>query len=109
MHLKPQLDAIVAQWNLNTHPFYAAWRTGTLPLETLRCYAEEYGQLVRLMPLGWSTLDSPALVQEEVEHSGMWDSFAQCLGTQVGDGARLPETKQLVETVTRLFSQPATC
>jgi pyrroloquinoline-quinone synthase len=108
MELKQQLDAIVARHNLNTHPFYESWRAGTLPVETLKWYAEEYGQLVRLMPFGWSTLDSPALVQEEEDHSVMWDRFAQCVGTQVGDGARLAETKQLVETVTRLFSQPAT-
>jgi hypothetical protein len=59
MELQQQLDAIVAKWDLNTHPFYESWRAGTLPVDTLRYYAEEYGQLVRLMPSGWSTLDSP--------------------------------------------------
>jgi pyrroloquinoline-quinone synthase len=102
------LDSIVAKWNLNTHPFYEAWRAGTLPQETLRYYAEEYGQLVRLMPSGWATLNSPALVQEEEDHSVMWDSFAQCLDTKVPAGASLPETAQMVETVRRLFSQPET-
>jgi pyrroloquinoline-quinone synthase len=108
MELQTQLDAIVAKWDLNTHPFYESWRAGTLPVETLRCYAEEYGQLVRLMPSGWDTLGRPALVQEEEEHSVMWDNFAQCLDTQVGGEAKLLNTKALVSTVSRLFSQPAT-
>jgi pyrroloquinoline-quinone synthase len=106
--VKTELDSIVARWNLNTHPFYEAWRAGTLPQETLRYYAEEYGQLVRLMPSGWSTLDSPALVQEEEDHSVMWDNFATCLDTTVPPAASLPETRQMVETVTRLFSNPVT-
>ena len=108
MNLKQQFDAIVDEWNLNKHPFYEAWRAGTLPLGTLRSYAEEYGQLVRLMPSGWSTLASPDLVTEEEEHSVMWDDFAACLNTQVGDAAVLPETQQMVETVSGLFASPAT-
>src|SRR5690606_3479727 len=94
--------------NLNTHPFYESWRAGTLPVETLRYYAEEYGQLVRLMPSGWSTLDSPALVREEEDHSIMWGKFAACLSTEVPRSAQLPETKEMVEPVTRLFSNPVT-
>jgi pyrroloquinoline-quinone synthase len=108
MNLQTQLDAIVAKWDLNTHPFYESWRAGTLPVETLRRYAEEYGQLVRLMPSGWSTLGRPALVQEEEEHSVMWDNFAHCLDTKVAAKPTLPATKQLTDTVARLFSQPAT-
>ena len=108
MNLKQQFDAIVDEWNLNKHPFYEAWRAGTLPVETLRSYAEEYGQLVRLMPFGWSTLASPDLVAEEEEHSVMWDDFAACLNTQVGEAATLPQTQELVDTVSALFSSPAT-
>ena len=107
MTLKQKFDTIVEQWDLNKHPFYESWRAGTLPVETLRCYAEEYGQLVRLMPEGWNTLASPDLVQEEQEHSVMWDDFARCLDTQVGEAAVLPETKEMVGEVSSLFSRPA--
>ncbi|MCB1188169.1 iron-containing redox enzyme family protein [bacterium] len=107
MNLKQQFDSIVEQWDLNKHPFYESWRAGTLPVDTLRSYAEEYGQLVRLMPSGWATLASPDLVQEEEEHSVMWDDFARCLDTQVGDAAVLPETQEMVSEVTNLFSRPA--
>lgn len=107
MNLKQQFDAIVEEWNLNKHPFYESWRAGTLPVETLRCYAEEYGQLVRLMPSGWSTLASPELVQEEEEHSVMWDDFARCLDTEVPGAAAITETKEMVGNVTELFSRPA--
>ncbi len=108
MNLKQKFDAIVDEWNLNKHPFYESWRAGTLPVETLRSYAEEYGQLVRLMPGGWSTLSSPELVQEEEEHSVMWDDFATCLDTSVPADADLQETREMVAEVSTLFSAPAT-
>ncbi|MCB1218408.1 iron-containing redox enzyme family protein [bacterium] len=107
MNLKQQFDAIVAEWDLNKHPFYESWRAGTLPVDTLRRYAEEYGQLVRLMPSGWSTLGSPDLVAEEEEHSVMWDDFASCLDTRVLPAAMLAETEAMVSEVSGMFSRPA--
>ena len=44
MNLKQQFDAIVAEWDLNKHPFYESWRAGTLPVDTLRRYAETKGE-----------------------------------------------------------------
>ena len=37
-----ELDAIVRQFDLNEHPFYVEWRAGTLPIERLADYADEW-------------------------------------------------------------------
>ncbi|MER3558451.1 MAG: pyrroloquinoline quinone biosynthesis protein PqqC, partial [Armatimonadota bacterium] len=53
MELQTRLNEIVAKWNLLNHPFYQAWSAGTLPVESLRAYAQEYGAFIRELPLGW--------------------------------------------------------
>jgi pyrroloquinoline-quinone synthase len=105
--LTQQLDAIVTDWDLNQHPFYAAWRAGTLPLSTLRAYAEEYGQIVRLMPQPWQLLGDSAIAQEEVEHEALWADFARCLETSVPAQAGAAESATVIATIRRLFSEPA--
>ncbi|MEP0814157.1 MAG: hypothetical protein HRF49_05770 [bacterium] len=109
MKLKDRLDAIVARYNLLGHPFYKAWSAGTLPESALKTYAEEYGQLVRLMPQAWLTLGDDETVREEEEHSELWDCFATALGCAVGDSASIAEVESLVDTAERLFSHPLSC
>jgi pyrroloquinoline-quinone synthase len=104
MDLTTRLDSIVEQYDLNTHPFYEEWRRGSLPVTTLATYAEEYGQLVALMPEPWSLLNDPAIAQEERDHMEMWDGFAKCLGTRVPPQPGIDQTRALVETVKSLFA-----
>jgi pyrroloquinoline-quinone synthase len=47
-----ELDAIVAQFDLNEHPFYQAWRAGTLPIERLREYATEWAPFIGVLDAG---------------------------------------------------------
>ena len=39
-------DAAVHAHALNDHPFYRAWRDGTLPRERLELYAAEYARFI---------------------------------------------------------------
>ena len=41
-----ELDAIVRQFDLNEHPFYTEWRAGTLPVERLAEYADEWAPFI---------------------------------------------------------------
>ena len=70
-----QLDAIIAQYDLNLHPFYQDWRMGTLPTEKLRDYAGEYGQFVATIAAGWETLGESHYADEEREHEELWSVF----------------------------------
>jgi len=77
-----QLDAIVAQYDLNTHPFYTAWRAGTLPMDRLTDYSGEYGRFVDTIADGWETLGYPDYAAEERDHAVMWRMFQKSVGLQ---------------------------
>lgn len=101
-----ELDAIVAQFDLNLHPFYQDWRMGTLPTEKLTHYAAEYGAFVATIAAGWDTLGQSHYAQEEREHDAMWQVFRKELGSATE--ARNPETVALVNSANQLFGQQAT-
>jgi pyrroloquinoline-quinone synthase len=107
MEMKDRLDLIVQRWNLLEHPFYRAWRAGTLPLESLQSYANEYGSLVSALPVAWGTVGAEETVREEWEHVKLWDSFASALDTSVGDPVN-PQTIELVGACDRMFAEPET-
>ena len=44
------LDALTTQMNLLDHPFYREWTAGTLPLQRLRNYAQQYYRHVAAFP-----------------------------------------------------------
>ena len=48
-----ELDAIVRQFDLNQHPFYTEWRAGTLPIERLAEYADEWAPFIGAVDAGW--------------------------------------------------------
>ena len=83
MSTKEALNAAFSKWNLLQHPFYQAWSAGTLPIESLRTYAREYGAFIRLLPHAWEALDDAETAQEEREHADLWDDFAAALDTRV--------------------------
>ncbi|MBA3726028.1 MAG: iron-containing redox enzyme family protein [Armatimonadetes bacterium] len=108
-----ELREIVAKYDLNKHPFYTDWRHGTLPIEKLDRYAEDYGHFVNLIAGGWDRLDRRALAHEEREHHGLWLDFAAAVRkSRNGDGTyeghpALAETGALVDAVKTAFSAAA--
>jgi pyrroloquinoline-quinone synthase len=108
MSAKEALNAAVSKWNLLRHPFYQAWSAGTLPIESLRTYAREYGAFVRLLPQAWDALADPETSQEEREHADLWDDFAAALETRVDGQALAVETQALTASAARLFSEAVT-
>jgi pyrroloquinoline-quinone synthase len=108
MDIKKELDAVVARFDLLKHPFYEAWSAGTLPVQALATYAEEYGAFVQAVPAGWAAHGDVRTASEEVTHAVLWEGFANALGTSSLGGPRLAQTKSLVEACARQFSDPVT-
>jgi pyrroloquinoline-quinone synthase len=101
------LDLQISKWNLLEHPFYQAWSNGTLPVESLRTYAREYGAFIQTLPEGWDTLGESKAADVEVMHARLWDAFATALQTTVSARNEVNEVKALVETAKALFATPA--
>jgi pyrroloquinoline-quinone synthase len=89
------LNEKIAAKHLLTHPFYVAWSNGTLPLENLRHYAQQYFAHVRAFPAYLSEAHSRCtnletrqviaanLAEEEATsptHPQLWLDFAEGLG-----------------------------
>ena len=75
-----ELNAIVRQFDLNTHPFYQAWRAGTLPVERIASYATEWAPFIAVLDRGWERLGEPDYATEEREHDALWSTFRAALG-----------------------------
>ena len=108
MEIKKELDAIVAKYDLLKHPFYQAWSAGTLPVEALKAYAEEYGAFIQTVPAGWAAHGDVRTASEEVTHAVLWEQFANALGTTSINGPKLEATKALVEACSLFYTSPAT-
>ncbi len=93
-----ELDRIVRARHLLKHPFYVAWSQGTVPMPTLRRYAEQYYHFEvnfpRYVAGAYARLPSPSdrqlllenLTDEEGRsptHPELWAKFARALGTSV--------------------------
>ncbi len=89
-----ELDAIVRQFDLNQHPFYTEWRAGTLPIERLAEYADEWAPFISAVNKGWDRIGYPAYAAEEREHDQLWSRFRAALGA-TGQMSR-PQSKTLV-------------
>ncbi|HEX6139511.1 MAG TPA: hypothetical protein VF013_03500 [Candidatus Limnocylindria bacterium] len=90
-----QLDAIVAQFDLNAHPFYQAWRAGTLPVERLAAYAAEWAPFIARLDAGWERIGEPAYAAEEREHDLLWSRFRAALGSERTE-MRRPQSRTLL-------------
>lgn len=97
-----ELDAIVRQFDLNEHPFYAEWRAGTLPVERLAEYADEWAPFIGVVEAGWDRIGYPAYAAEEREHDELWQRFRAALGT-AGD-MRRPQSRTLVAVGEQAFA-----
>jgi pyrroloquinoline-quinone synthase len=97
-----ELNAIVASLDLNSHPFYQAWRAGTLSKDVLADYAVEYGRFVSTIASGWETLGEAHYAEEEREHEVLWANFKSELSA-TGVSTK-PATDVLVTAAERYFS-----
>lgn len=90
-----QLERLIQQKHMLTHPFYQAWTCGMLSKTTLQDYAKEYYHHVKAFPTYLSTLHSHCedisvrkmildnLIDEEAgnpNHPDLWRTFALSLG-----------------------------
>lgn len=107
MTIRERLDAAIGEHRLLEHPFYQAWREGTLPVESLTTYAGEYGAFIAAVDQGWDTVGEHDHAAEERHHADLWIRFARHFGTDI-DSPRVPEASALLETSRRLFAEPAT-
>ncbi|MES1227083.1 MAG: iron-containing redox enzyme family protein [Armatimonadota bacterium] len=100
-----ELDAAIAAFDLNKHPFYQDWRMGTLPTEKLKAYAAEYGAFVATIDKGWETLGFEAYAEEEREHDALWQDFRKELNS--GYVAVNPATDVLTHAAKTFFASKA--
>lgn len=116
MSLRAQLDAIVSQKHLLTHPFYTAWTEGKLSRQHLKHYAEQYFQHVLAFPTYISAVhyNTPDLAvrqellanlvseeQGEKNHPALWRNFAVALGAtaeELETTEKLGSTANLIDT-----------
>lgn len=97
-----ELNAIVASLDLNNHPFYQAWRAGTLSKDVLADYAVEYGRFVGTIADGWETLGEAHYAEEEREHEVLWADFKAELNAN--GASTKPATDVLVTAASRYFT-----
>ena len=74
-----ELNDIVRQFDLNEHPFYTEWRAGTLPIERLAEYADEWAPFIGAVDAGWDRIGFPEYAAEEREHDALWSRFRTAL------------------------------
>lgn len=108
MTIRDRLDGAIGAHRLLDHPFYVAWREGTLPREAIAGYAAEYGAFIAAIDQGWATVGEHDHVAEEREHAALWDRFAAAFGTTTSVAPAIPEVAALLATSHRLFGEPAT-
>ncbi len=97
-----QLDAIVRQFDLNQHPFYVEWRAGTLPIQRLAEYADEWAPFIGAVDAGWDRLGYPEYAAEERQHDALWSRFRAALDAS-GEMAR-PQSKTLLAVGENAFA-----
>ena len=97
-----ELDAIVRQFDLNEHPFYVEWRAGTLPIERLSEYADEWAPFIGIVDAGWERIGYPEYAAEEREHDELWTRFRGALSA-TGE-MRRPQSRTLLAVGENAFA-----
>ena len=99
-----EFDRIVARHDLNEHPFYRAWRAGTLPRAKLASYSSEYAPFIETIEGGWRALGCDEHADEECEHARLWHRFRDALGGT--SDVSCPEAQSLAEMARGAFADP---
>ena len=97
-----ELDAIVRQFDLNEHPFYTEWRAGTLPIERLAEYADEWAPFIGTVDAGWERIGFPEYAAEEREHDQLWSRFRTALNAT--SEMHRPQSRTLVAVGENAFA-----
>ena len=97
-----ELDAIVRQFDLNQHQFYQEWRAGTLPIERLAEYADEWAPFIGVIDAGWDRIGHPDYAAEEREHDALWQDFRSALGAT--REMRRPQSRTLLAVGEQAFA-----
>jgi len=97
-----ELDAIVRQFDLNEHPFYTEWRAGTLPIERLSEYADEWAPFIGIVDAGWERIGYPEYAAEEREHDALWSRFRAAL--RADRAMILPQSRTLLAVGENAFA-----
>ena len=110
------LEQIIHEKGLLSHPFYQEWTAGTLTLDRLRKYAQQYYSFEAAFPTFLSAIHArcPSLPVRQLildnlwdeehgedNHPALWLRFCNALGladAEVREAAPLPETRALVDT-----------
>lgn len=119
-----ELKATIAERHLLKHPFYRMWEKGTLPIEVMRKYAEQYYHLESNFPIFLSMMhavcgDNFDVRQEITEnlhdeeygsenHRELWLRYAESIGSQredVMNSMPIDETKHAVETFKQMSAK----
>jgi pyrroloquinoline-quinone synthase len=104
----PRMDDIVSLHDLNEHPFYRAWRAGTLPLSALATYAADYAPFIQEVEAGWRTLGDLDHALSERGHARLWDDFRAGIPGPDLSAPPSPEARELAASARRAFSDPVT-
>jgi pyrroloquinoline-quinone synthase len=99
-----QLDEIVRAHELNAHPFYQAWRAGTLPVERLADYAAEWAPFIAALDQGWDRIGLADYAAEEREHDELWTRFRYALGSRAGGEMHRPQSRTLLAVGENAFA-----
>ncbi len=99
-----QLDEIVRAHDLNAHPFYQAWRAGTLPVERLADYAAEWAPFISALDQGWDRIGLADYAAEEREHDELWSRFRAALGAGAGGEMHRPQSRTLLAVGENAFT-----
>ena len=120
------IDRIVKERSLLTHPFYQAWTSGDLPVESLKGYASQYFHFEKAYPTFLSGIHHRCQDQSvrqllldnlwdeehgEENHVELWLRFCDALGLDRGDvqqGEALDSTVELVGTYKELTAEAPT-
>ena len=120
------IDRIVENRSLLTHPFYQAWTSGDLPVESLKGYAAQYFHFEKAYPTFLSGIhhrcEEPSVRQllldnlwdeehGEENHVELWLRFCDALGLdrdEVQQGEALDSTVELIGTYKELTAEAPT-
>lgn len=123
MDVIEQIDALIAERHLLSHPFYTRWREGTLPVEAIQEYTRQYyafeSGFPRLLSAIHSRTDDAVVRQSildnlwdeehgEVNHAELWLRFAEGMGVDRDDvrgAAPNAATSALMDTYRELATE----
>lgn len=101
------LNEIIDEKCLLKHPFYQAWNMGTLTVDNLGVYANQYGEFIDTIAAGWEAVGDSNVAEEERGHARLWTDFANSVGVSRPADSRLPEIDSLVKLAGEMFTGKA--